>query len=216
MGLARRLPLTRQVLAGTIGDGHARADGVHARVDERRDRIPGAFQTRASAQAGRLPPIQGARRLRLDAPALPRRLRAAGPRIPRLRRQQRGRGHVRPARTGKTHLAIALGRQACRQGIPPVSSPPPSSSCACCAPTRRTGSTGSSPRSAGPGSWSSTSSDTSRSTRGQPPAVPGRHHAYERQSIVYTTNIEFSGWGRIFGDPNMPPRSSTAPSTTAG
>lgn len=28
-------------------------------------------------------------------------------------------------------------------------------------------------------------------------------NAYERQSIVYTTNIEFSGWGRIFGDPNM-------------
>ena len=28
-------------------------------------------------------------------------------------------------------------------------------------------------------------------------------NAYERQSIVYTTNIEFSGRGRIFGDPNM-------------
>ena len=28
-------------------------------------------------------------------------------------------------------------------------------------------------------------------------------NAYERQSIIYTTNIEFSGWGRIFGDPNM-------------
>ena len=28
-------------------------------------------------------------------------------------------------------------------------------------------------------------------------------NAYETQSIIYTTNIEFSGWGRIFGDPNM-------------
>ena len=28
-------------------------------------------------------------------------------------------------------------------------------------------------------------------------------NAYERQSIVYTTNIESGGWGRIFGDPNM-------------
>ena len=28
-------------------------------------------------------------------------------------------------------------------------------------------------------------------------------NAYEMQSIVYTTNIEFSGWGRVFGDPNM-------------
>ena len=27
--------------------------------------------------------------------------------------------------------------------------------------------------------------------------------AYERQSVIYTTNIEFSGWGRVFGDPNM-------------
>ena len=27
--------------------------------------------------------------------------------------------------------------------------------------------------------------------------------SYETRSIIYTTNIEFSGWGRIFGDPNM-------------
>ena len=27
-------------------------------------------------------------------------------------------------------------------------------------------------------------------------------NAYERQSVIYTTNIEFSGWGRVFGDPN--------------
>ena len=28
-------------------------------------------------------------------------------------------------------------------------------------------------------------------------------NAYERQNVVYTTNIEFSGWGRVFGDPSM-------------
>lgn len=28
-------------------------------------------------------------------------------------------------------------------------------------------------------------------------------NAYERQSVIYTTNIEFSGWGRVFGDPSM-------------
>ena len=28
-------------------------------------------------------------------------------------------------------------------------------------------------------------------------------NAYERQGVIYTTNIEFSGWGRVFGDPNM-------------
>ena len=33
-------------------------------------------------------------------------------------------------------------------------------------------------------------------------------NAYERQSIVYTTNIESGGWGRIFGDPNTARRLS--------
>ena len=28
-------------------------------------------------------------------------------------------------------------------------------------------------------------------------------NAYERQNVIFTTNIEFSGWGRVFGDPNM-------------
>ena len=28
-------------------------------------------------------------------------------------------------------------------------------------------------------------------------------NAYERQSVIYTTNIESGGWGRVFGDPNM-------------
>ena len=27
--------------------------------------------------------------------------------------------------------------------------------------------------------------------------------SYGTRSIIYTTNIEFSGWGRVFGDPNM-------------
>ena len=26
---------------------------------------------------------------------------------------------------------------------------------------------------------------------------------YEKRSVVFTTNIEFSGWGRILGDANM-------------
>lgn len=28
-------------------------------------------------------------------------------------------------------------------------------------------------------------------------------NAYERQSVIYTTNIESGGWGCVFGDPNM-------------
>ncbi|RYQ66122.1 ATP-binding protein, partial [Bifidobacterium pseudolongum] len=27
--------------------------------------------------------------------------------------------------------------------------------------------------------------------------------SYERRSIIYTSNIEFSGWGRVLGDANM-------------
>ena len=27
--------------------------------------------------------------------------------------------------------------------------------------------------------------------------------SYETRSVVYTTNIEFSGWGRVLGDKNM-------------
>ena len=40
--------------------------------------------------------------------------------------------------------------------------------------------------------------------------------SYETRSIIYTTNIEFSGWGRVLGDKNMAAASSTAPSTTDG
>ena len=27
--------------------------------------------------------------------------------------------------------------------------------------------------------------------------------SYETRSVIYTTNIEFSGWGRVLGDKNM-------------
>lgn len=28
-------------------------------------------------------------------------------------------------------------------------------------------------------------------------------NAYERQNVVYATNVESGGWGRVFDDPNM-------------
>ena len=205
MGLARRLPLTRQVLAEQLETATpAQMEFMHAWMNAE-TRLQGALQTRASAQAGRLPPIQGARRLRLDAPALPRRLRAAGPRIPRLRRAQRRTWScsARPAPARPTSPSPWDARPAGRES-PPVSSPPPSSSCACCAPARRTGSTGSSPRSAGRRllvvdelGYVPIDEEGSRLL------FQVVTNAYERQSVVYTTNIEFSGWGRIFGDPNM-------------
>ncbi len=40
--------------------------------------------------------------------------------------------------------------------------------------------------------------------------------AYERQSVVITTNLEFSRWGGSSGTTRWPPPSSTASCTTAG
>ena len=147
MGLARRLPLTRQVLADQLETATPAQTGVHARVDERRDRFPGAFQTRATARTGRVPPNQDARRLRPGRPC-------ASP-------STTGGRHWNPSTsssTRRTWPCSALpaparptwpsrwpGRPAWR-AYRPGSSPPPSSSCDYCAPTRRTGSTGSPPR----------------------------------------------------------------------
>ena len=63
--------------------------------------------------------------------------------------------------------------------------------------------------SAGPGSWSSTSSDTSRSTRKAAASCSRSPPTRTKdRASSYTTNIEFSGWGRIFGDPNTARRLS--------
>lgn len=40
--------------------------------------------------------------------------------------------------------------------------------------------------------------------------------SYERRSIIFTTNIEFSKWGTVFAATNSPQRSSTASCTTGG
>ena len=40
--------------------------------------------------------------------------------------------------------------------------------------------------------------------------------SYEKRSVVFTTNLEFGRWGEVFGDGDMPPRSSTASCTTEG
>ena len=54
MGLARRLPLTRQVLADQLETATPAQTGVHARVDERRDRFPGTFHVFVQWNCGRL------------------------------------------------------------------------------------------------------------------------------------------------------------------
>lgn len=173
-------------------------------MDERRDRIQGTLQTLTPAQGRRIPRRQGARRLRLDPIRFP---------------VDYGRGQITtldfiaghddlvlfgPPGTGKTHLAIALGRNACRKGIP----------------ARYFTAAGLVMRLLR--AQSDNRLDRELAAIGRTPLlvidelgyVPidedGSRllfqvvtNAYETQSIIYTTNIEFSGWGRIFGDPNM-------------
>ena len=109
-----------------------------------------------------------------------------------------------PPGTGKTHLAIALARQACLEGVP----------------TRFFTAAELVMRLLRANAENRLDRELSQIGRARllvvdelgyiPIYEEGSRllfqvvtNAYERQSIVYTTNIEFSGWGRIFGDPNM-------------
>ena len=218
MGLARRLPLTRQVLAEQLETATpAQMEFMHAWMNAE-TRLQGALQTRATAQTGRVPPIQGTRRLRLDTPALPRRLRASGPRIPRLRRAHAGRGHVRPARHRQDPPRHRPGTPGLPAGNPrPFLHRRRTGHAAIARQHGEAGSTGSSPRSAGRASWSSTSSDTSRSTR-RAAACSSRSSPTRtkgRASSTPPTSSSADGAGSS-ATPTWPPRSSTAPSTTAG
>ena len=108
-----------------------------------------------------------------------------------------------PPGTGKTHLAIALGRRACREGIP----------------ARFFTAAELVMRLLRANAENRLDRELSQIGRARllvvdelgyiPIDEEGSRllfqvvtNAYERQSIIYTTNIEFSGWGRIFGDPN--------------
>ena len=172
-------------------------------MDERRDRIQERSKRSRLLKAAGFPPTRSWR-LRLDPDPLPRRLRARADHDLDFIAGHDDLVLFGPPGTGKTHLAIALGRNACRKGIP----------------ARYFTAAGLVMRLLR--AQSDNRLDRELAAIGRTPLlvidelgyVPidedGSRllfqvvtNAYETQSIIYTTNIEFSGWGRIFGDFNM-------------
>ena len=165
MTLARRLPLTRQVLADQL------ADATPSQMEFMESWMNAEIESRERSKRSRL----------LKAAGFPADKELGGYDWTPIRFPvDYGRGQITtldfiaghddlvlfgPPGTGKTHLAIALGRTPLlvidELGYVPIDE------------------------------------DGSRLL------FQVVTNAYETQSIIYTTNIEFSGWGRIFGDPNM-------------
>ena len=109
-----------------------------------------------------------------------------------------------PVGTGKTHLAVALGRLACMRAIP----------------VRFFTATGLLMRLRRAKREDRLDAELRRMAEARPLISdecgdrPGDEEgsrllfqvisdSYETRSVVYTTNIEFSGWGRVLGDKNM-------------
>ena len=218
MGLARRLPLTRQVLAEQLETATpAQMEFMHAWMLAELDSRERSKRARLLKQAGfpqskeldgydwtplRFPVDYGRQALEsLDFVEHTEDVVMFG-----------------PPGTGKTHLAIALGRQACRQGIP-----------ARFLHRRRTGHAAIARqhgRQARPGARPDRQGAPPGHRRarirpdrrgGQPPAVPGRHQRVRKaeRHLHHQHRVQRMGAGSS-ATPTWPPRSSTAPSTTAG
>ena len=204
MTLARRLPLTRQVLFDQL------ADATPSQMEFMESWMNAEIESRERSKRSRL----------LKAAGFPADKELGGYDWTPIRFPvDYGRGQITtldfiaghddlvlfgPPGTGKTHLAIALGRNACRKGIPSLYF----TAAGLVMRLLR--------------AQSDNRLDRELAAIGRTPLlvidelgyVPidedGSRllfqvvtNAYETQSIIYTTNIEFSGWGRIFGDPNM-------------
>lgn len=204
MDMARSLPLTRQVLAGSIEEATPTQPGFMAswmraepgsRERSKRTRLPG--------QAG-LPATKEPGRIRLDPGALPGGLRPRVPRIPRFRRPQRGRGPVRPARHRQDPPGDRIGAQGMHRGHP--------------GKVLHRGRPGRAPAARLPdGKLDKELAQISKASllagdelgyvpvdeQGSRLLFQAVANAYERQSVIHATNIESGGWGRVFGDADM-------------
>ncbi|WP_065435902.1 IS21-like element helper ATPase IstB [Bifidobacterium longum] len=204
MRLARRLPLTGQVLADQLGtatpaqmefvDRWMNAE-IESREASKRTRLPG----QAGFPAARELDDYDRENVRMPADRQRSGLESLG-----FLDGPEDVAVFGPAGAGRTHLAIALGRKACRQGVPVRFH---TAAGLVMRPLR-----------------ANTEGKLDRELQAIAKArmividelgyVPideeGSRllfqvvtNAYETQSIVYTTNIESGGWGRVFGDPNM-------------
>jgi DNA replication protein DnaC len=109
-----------------------------------------------------------------------------------------------PPGTGKTHLAIALGRNACRQGIP-VKFHTAASLVMRLQHAQTDGKLDRELTLIGKAQLLIIDElgYIPIDEQGSRLIFQAITNAYETQSIIYTTNIESGGWGRIFGDQNM-------------
>ena len=217
MGLARRLPLTRQVLAEQLETATpAQMEFMHAWMNAEIESRERSKRARLLKQAGfpqskeldgydwtplRFPVDYGRQALEsLDFVEHTQDVVMFG-----------------PPGTGKTHLAIALGRQACRQGIPARFFTAAELVMRLLRASTENRLDRELAQIGRAGSWSSTSSDTSRSTR-RAAACSSRSSPTRtkgRASSTPPTSSSADGAGSS-ATPTWPPRSSTAPSTTAG
>lgn len=204
MGMARRLPLTRQVLADQLETATpAQMEFMDRWMNAEIESGEASKRARLTRQAGfpAAKELDGHDRENVRMPAdwerggLENLEFLDGPEDAVM---------FSPPGTGKTHLAIALGRKACRQGLA----------------VRFLTAAGLVMRLLRANAENKLDRELQAIGKARliiidelgyvPIDEEGSRllfqvaaNAYETQSIVYTTNIEFSGWGRVFGDPNM-------------